>query len=49
MANYTKFDWARDRYDLSRYDADEERMIEGIDRRIRKNKKNNRRNHRDYL
>ena len=46
--NYTQFDWAADRLSRSRWADEEERMMERIDRRIRKEKKLNKRNHRNY-
>lgn len=46
MNNYTKFDWARDRYDLSRWDEDE--FFERIDKRVKKTKFN-KKNHRNYV
>ena len=46
MSNYTKFDWARDRYDLARWDEDAFDM--GIDKRMRKTSKLNKKNHRNY-
>ena len=46
MSDYTKFDRARDRYDLARWDEDAFDM--GIDKRMRKTRKLNKKNHRDY-
>jgi hypothetical protein len=47
MDNYTKFDWARDRYDLSRWDEDG--FARSIDKRMRKTSKLNKKNHRNYV
>jgi hypothetical protein len=49
-AEYTQFDWARDRYDVARYEDEAERMFSRIDRRLDKNRMNklNKKNHRNY-
>lgn len=34
--DYTRFDWARDRYDRMRWADEEDRLMDRIDRKIRK-------------
>lgn len=49
--DYTRFDWARDQYDLARWIDEEERLIEWIDRpgeKRNKRTRNNKKNHRNY-
>lgn len=38
--DYTRFDWARDRYDRMRWADEEDRLMDRIDRKIRKNRRN---------
>jgi len=50
MNNYTQFDWAVDRLSRSRWEDEEERLMNGIDRRMRTKKtKSNKKNHRNYV
>lgn len=44
--DYTKFDWASDR--LSRANWDEDEFLGTIDKRVRRTKKLNKKNHRNY-
>lgn len=37
---YTRFDWARDRYDRERWSDEEDGLMDRIDRKIRKNRRN---------
>ena len=47
---YTQFDWARDRWDVARWAEEEERLLNGIDGRMRTSRTNklNKKNHRNY-
>ena len=48
---YTQFDWAVDRLARERWADEEERMMDGIDRRLNKRTKRtkfNKKNHRNY-
>ena len=48
---YTQFDWATDRLARTTWADEEERLMDGIDRRANRQKirKNNRKNHRNYV
>lgn len=37
--DYTQFDWARDRYDRMRWADEEDRLMDRIDRKLRKSER----------
>lgn len=47
---YTQYDWASDRLARTNWADEEERLLDGIDRRMRRTKrtKYNKKNHRKY-